>query len=185
MLPSNPDKKARATANKQTKKSLAFMPEWSHVQTCLSTKQPPFVVGNKLKTTWQHADTHVPAAAHKVTKKMIAEKGEEKQSWEIAFGAPWTAETFIQEATNRGHPASLFEGLAPMVLDAIHNNSTRDFAAIAQNRASFLKKWTTRAAQLTKRGGRAALQHMQAQEAHHEGEKNPCAQRDAGRAAVP
>ena len=182
MLPSNADKKARATANKQTKKSLAFMPEWSHVQTCLSTKKPPFVVGDKLKTTWQHADTHVPAAAHKVTKKMIAEKGEEKQSWEIAFGAPWTAETFIQEATNRGHPASLFEGLAPMVLDAIHNNSTRDPAAIAQNRASFLKKWTTRAAQLTKE---EEEQFAQAQEAHLEGEKNPFAQRDAGRTAVP
>ena len=92
------------------------------------------------------------AAAHilRVTKKMIAEKGEEKQSWEIAFGAPWTTETFIQEATNRGHPTSLFEGLAPMVVDAIHSSPTRDPAAIARKRASFLKKWTTRPAQLTK-----------------------------------
>eukprot|EP00435_Cladocopium_sp_Y103_P036109 s326_g9.t1 len=32
-LPSHPDKKARAHSMKQTRKSLAFMPEWSHVQT--------------------------------------------------------------------------------------------------------------------------------------------------------
>ncbi|CAK9042136.1 unnamed protein product [Durusdinium trenchii] len=37
-----------------------------------------------------------------------------------------------------------------MVVDAIHSSPTRDPAAIARKRASFLKKWTTRPAQLTK-----------------------------------
>ena len=149
-LPAHPDKKARALAHNQTKKSLAFIPEWSHVVVQVLFQPPPFVVGNKLKNDVVIDNVSFPANARilRTTHKPIDKKGEERQSLEIAIGAPWIVESFIQEAMDRGHPASLFDGLASGVRQAIQQNVKKDPAEIAKLRASFLRKWTTRAVQL-------------------------------------
>eukprot|EP00435_Cladocopium_sp_Y103_P056505 s1613_g19.t1 len=149
-LPAHPDKKARAMANKQTKKSLAFIPEWSHIQSLVVDQVPTFTIGTKLKEAVQVNGVTLPAYSRilRVTQKPIAKTGEEKQLWEIAYGVPWEAESFIQEALLRGHPANIFEGLAGSIKEAIMNNVEKRPEVIARDRAAFLKKWTTRAAEL-------------------------------------
>ena len=99
-LPAHPDKRARALAYNQTKKSLAFIPEWSHVVVNIISKAPPLNVGAKLKDDVVIDGVSFPANGRvlRITQKAIDKKGEESQLWEIAIGAPWAVESFIQEA---------------------------------------------------------------------------------------
>eukprot|EP00435_Cladocopium_sp_Y103_P017156 s916_g4.t1 len=142
-LPAHPDKRARAMTGKQTKKSLAFIPEWSHIDSKTTTEAPKFTIGTKLKEAVTVKDTTFPAYARilRITQKTIVKTGEETQLWEVAFGVPWEVESFIQEA-------SIFEGLATGIREAIINNVEKDPSVIARDRAIFLRKWTTRAAEL-------------------------------------
>ena len=48
ILPSHPDKEARAQGGRQTRKSLPFMPEWHYVDTFCLDVMPNFTIGAKL-----------------------------------------------------------------------------------------------------------------------------------------
>ena len=115
-LPSHPDKKARAHSMKQTRKSLAFMPEWSHVETQNVPTMPPFTVGTKLPEAFQQDSICIPQHARilRITAAPHHEQdgGENAHSGvQVAFGVPWSEEGFIEEALKRGHPANLVDGI--------------------------------------------------------------------------
>ena len=145
-LPRNPDKSARAQTGKQTKKSLAFMPEWSTVNTCqIPTSQAP-EVGTKLRT----AAPPLPAYARILRVTPIVKEGGQQNDGivEVAYGEPWTTENFLAEAFRRGHPANIFEGLSEDLRRAIRRNVEKDHHSLAMDRASWFKRWTDRAFQL-------------------------------------
>eukprot|EP00435_Cladocopium_sp_Y103_P066125 s1579_g28.t1 len=114
-LPAHPDKRARAMTGKQTKKSLAFIPEWSHIDSKTTTEAPKFTIGTKLKEAVIMKDTTFPAYARilRITQKTIVK---------------------IVRRNNCGKSSC--------------KQVEKDPAEIARDRASFLKKWTTRAAEL-------------------------------------
>ena len=131
LLPAHPDKKATAVANRQTKKSFPFIPEWSHIEVRLLPSEPPLKLQIKLEDEFPAGDVVIPGHRRilRISPKTIANTGEEEQSsrmWEIAYGAPWTVESFIQEALERGHPASMFDGLASDVKRAIAEDVEKD-----------------------------------------------------------
>ncbi|CAL1143635.1 unnamed protein product, partial [Cladocopium goreaui] len=134
-LPSHPDKKARAHSMKQTRKSLAFMPEWSHVETQNVPTMPPFTVGTKLPEAFQQNSICIPQHARilRITAAPHHEQdgGENAHSGvQVAFGVPWSEEGFIEEALKRGHPANLVDGIPKSLRSSIRNNATADFEAL-------------------------------------------------------
>jgi hypothetical protein len=152
-LPSHPDKKARAHSMKQTRKSLAFMPEWSHVETQNVPAMPPFTVGTKLPEAFQQDSICIPQHARilRITAAPHHEQdgGENAHSGvQVAFGVPWSEEGFIEEALKRGHPANLVDGIPKSLRSSIRNNATADFEALVLRRAQWFRTWTTRAFEL-------------------------------------
>eukprot|EP00435_Cladocopium_sp_Y103_P052298 s2664_g16.t1 len=153
-LPSHPDKRARAQAGKQTRKSLAFMPEWSHVETVTLSSMPNFTIGTKLKQEFHQNDQVIPQYARilRVTNKTANQEGGGdiglQPQIEIAFGVPWSPEAFIAEALRRGHPANIFDGLAKGVKRAITKTANSKADSVALERARWFKKWTDRAMSL-------------------------------------
>ena len=151
-LPAHPDKKARSATMKQTRKSIAFMPEYNKVDTVKLSQAPPFQPGSKLATSFQT----VPAYARilRVTPPTPSEMGGESRAgggrahWEVAFGVPWTEDGFLEEAVRRGHPCNLDEGVSAPMRRAIKMNATMDPQQIILMRAQWLKKWLTRASEL-------------------------------------
>eukprot|EP00434_Breviolum_minutum_P031926 symbB.v1.2.028233.t1/scaffold2972.1/size66174/2 len=148
-FPKNPDKKARAGANKQTRKSLAFMPEWSHVETFATSKAPSFQAGTKLKPSVT-LDSHTIPQFSKILRVTHNKDGGEESGYQIAAGIPWSEENYIAEAADRGHPANIFQGLPKLLEEAIHNNVTSKPESLVMKRAQWFKKWTSRALQLSK-----------------------------------
>lgn len=137
-LPAHPNKCARAAAFKQTRKSLAFMPE-CHVDTVVLPQMPDFAIGTKLPKESQrvrvqraHHSTVCPnpqdyRPCHKATpkggKKGNLVSASSQKGVEVAYGVPWSPEGFISEARRRGHPAHIFEGLASGMKRAIVHNA--------------------------------------------------------------
>ena len=148
-FPKNPDKKARAGANKQTRKSLAFMPEWSHVETFATSKAPNFQAGAKLKHSVT-LDSHTIPQFSRILRVTHNKDGGEESGYQIAAGIPWSEENYIAEAADRGHPANIFQGLPKLLEEAIHNNVTSKPESVVMKRAQWFKKWTSRALQLSK-----------------------------------
>eukprot|EP00435_Cladocopium_sp_Y103_P044841 s227_g12.t1 len=138
----------------QTRKSLAFMPEWSHVDTVTLTELPPFTVGTKLAAPFAANDQHIPCYARilRVTTIPGSEEGGDVSSQEpktqVAFGVPWSEEGFIEEAIRRGHPANLFDGLSKCLRTAISNSASESCEAMILRRAQWFRKWTSRAFEL-------------------------------------
>lgn len=153
----NPDKKARAITFKQTKKSLAFMPEYATVVTASFNSKPPFKAGDKIKNKVLDAnDTVLPVASRilRVTLKnskggrvKIESENDNSNSYEVAFGKPWTEE-FVLEAHRRGHPAHLYQSLSDSMLQAIDANVEMKPVDIVEHRAKRLRKWMSRAVEL-------------------------------------
>ena len=155
---SNPDKKARAITFKQTKKSLAFMPEFSHVDTAVFTQHPPFSTTDKLKKTILDCNNKAIPSAARILRisgpKMgggvrARDDGYQDDAYQVAFGVPWSVEEFLEEAFRRGHPASLFESISESMKEAIRTNVNMKAAAIIAYRAEWFKKWTRRAEELS------------------------------------
>ena len=154
----NPDKRARAITFKQTKKSLAFMPEYATVATASFNTKPPFKAGDKLKNKIIDTnDAVLPVASRilRVTLKnskggrvKIESKDDKDNSYEVAFGKPWTEEEFVLEAHRRGHPAHLYQALSDSMLQAIHANVKMKPVDIVEHRAKWLRKWMSRAVEL-------------------------------------
>ena len=149
VFPKNPDKRARACANKQTKKSLAFMPEWSHVETFYSKDPPSWEVGAKLKVDTPLGDHNIPAYS-RILRITHNKEGGEERGWQIAVGIAWSEESYIGEATRRGHPANIFQGMPKLLEEAIKNNVTLSPDQLVLKRAAWLKKWTSRALELSR-----------------------------------
>eukprot|EP00435_Cladocopium_sp_Y103_P048195 s286_g14.t1 len=148
--PASTDKKARHLAQKQTRKSISFMPEFSHVATATGNGPPPITVGQKLATPVDVGTTVLPTHSRilRIT-KTGDEMGGSEPVFQVAYGVPWTIETFIAEAIQRGHPVNLFDGMAPSLQTAIDANSSWDPDKIVIHRSGWLKKWTTRAMELS------------------------------------
>ncbi len=156
---SNPDKRARALTFKQTKKSLAFMPEYSTVATARFTNYTPtFKAGDKLKTQILDDENNVLPSAARILRvtlkhpkggrvKFESEKSDEC-FYEVACGKPWGEEEFITEAHRRGHPAHLFQSLSSSMIQAIDANVNLKPSEVISHRAKWLKKWMTRAVAL-------------------------------------
>ena len=149
VFPKNPDKRARASANKQTKKSLAFMPEWSHVQTFYAGDQPAMQIGTKLRVDTPLEDQQIPAYS-RILRITHNKEGGEERGWHIAAGIAWSEESYIEEAIKRGHPANIFQGMPKLLEEAIKNNVVLKPDQLVMKRASWLKKWTPRALELSK-----------------------------------
>eukprot|EP00435_Cladocopium_sp_Y103_P019907 s2627_g4.t2 len=145
-LPSHPDKRARAQAGKQTRKSLAFMPEWSHVDTIMLSAMPNFTIGTKLKEAFHQDDKVIPQYARilRISNKTANQDGGGDiglhPQIEVAFGVPWSPEAFIAEALKRGHPANIFDGLAKGVKRAITKTANSKADSLALERARWFKK---------------------------------------------
>jgi len=144
VLLAHPDKKARALANKQTKKSLTFMPESSILsRLILQTLSPSFHVGDKLQQ--QEHDGHTLPKYSRILRITQLNKmgGETEQhdsdgtqpSFQVAYGVPWSEESFIQEAICRGHPSNICGELK-----AIEDNVNKPAKEIVMARASWLKR---------------------------------------------
>ena len=157
VLLAHPDKKARALANKQTKKSLTFMPEFHFVEAYSANTSPNFEVGDKLRQEQTH-DQHVLPKYSRILRITQLNKmgGESEQhdsdgtqsSFQVAYGVPWSEESFIQEAIARGHPSNICGELAPLMMKAIEDNVNKSAEEIILARASWLKKWIQRAKDL-------------------------------------
>ena len=139
----SPDKRARAATFKQTKKSLAFMPDYSHVETAKFQTQPKFAIKDKLP----HAVGDVPQHARilRITTPKMGGSSGGCDGYEVAFGVPWTEENFLEEVFRRGHPASLFDSVSDTMRAAITANASLRPEAIISYRAKWLKKWMDRA----------------------------------------
>lgn len=139
----SPDKRARAATFKQTKKSLAFMPDYSHVETAKFQTQPKFAIKDKLP----HAVGDVPQHARilRITTPKMGGSSGGCDEYEVAFGVPWTEENFLEEVFRRGHPASLFDSVSDTMRAAITANASLRPEAIISYRAKWLKKWMDRA----------------------------------------
>eukprot|EP00435_Cladocopium_sp_Y103_P012524 s4507_g3.t1 len=126
-LPANPDKKARHLAQKQTRKSISFMPEFSHVATANGNGPPPITVGHKLANPVEVGTAALPIHSRILRiSKTRDETGGSDPVFQVAYGVPWTIETFIAEAIQRGHPVNLFDGMAPSLQRAIDANASWD-----------------------------------------------------------
>eukprot|EP00435_Cladocopium_sp_Y103_P075591 s8_g60.t1 len=152
-LPSHPDKRARAHSMKQTRKSLAFMPDWSHVETISLSTMPPFTVGTKLSTDYTDAAGTIPVHSRilRITAAPLTQDGGDQSGVvQVAYGVPWTEEAFIEEARRRGHPANLVDGLSKGMRGAVNANVKLEPDMIVFKRAQWFKKWTSRAFELRK-----------------------------------
>ena len=112
-------------------------------------------------------------------------KGGSEPVFQVAYGVPWTIETFIAEAINRGHPVNLFDGLATSLQTAIDANASWDPDKIILHRSRWLKRWTTRALELSDQERELHAQTPQAPEGHPTWEKIPGLEGDARRDALP
>ena len=156
---SSPDKRARALTFKQTKKSLAFMPEYSTVASARFTNyMPAFKAGDKIKAKMLDDENNVLPYASRILRVTLKHpkggrvKFESEKSadcfYEVAFGKPWSEEEFITEAHRRGHPAHLFQALSSSMVQAVDANVNLKPAEIISHRAKWLKKWMARAVEL-------------------------------------
>ena len=117
----HPGKKARALANKQTKKTLTFMPEFHFVEAYSANTSPSFhVVGDKLRQQQEH-DGHTLPKYSRILRITQLNKmgGAVRLSSMIQM-----AHSLIPEAICRGHPSNICGELAPLMLKAIEDNAT-------------------------------------------------------------
>ena len=71
-----------------------------------------------------------------------------EECFEVAFGLPWSHETFMAKAAERGHPAN-FCILVPSDLQAVVDfHVTHSFAEVSKTRLDWCKRWLQRAAEL-------------------------------------
>ena len=149
----HPDKKARAVTGTQTKHSQAFIREYSEVLTCTLPSIPPGVhLRHKLQSTvFKDGNVAIPQHSRILRVKDHGGSGDPQvcDRFEVAFGVPWSDQSFIEEAVRRGHPSNIFDGLSPGVVSAIDANCRWKPEEVILHRAKWLKKWTNRAMELS------------------------------------
>ena len=69
--------------------------------------------------------------------------------YEVAFGIPWTEQSFISEALRKGHPSNIFDALSHGIIEAVEANCSWKSEVVIMHRAKWLKKWTSRALELS------------------------------------
>ena len=67
---------------------------------------------------------------------------------EVAFGLPWTCETFIQQACRVGHPLLRDAGLPPELLSAVHKHVEWNDLQMCSYRIAWCRRWVVRAREL-------------------------------------
>ena len=69
-------------------------------------------------------------------------------SFEVAFGMPWTCETFIAQACRLGHPAVRDMGVPPELEAAAQQNVQWSELQMSNYRIAWCRKWMARASEL-------------------------------------
>jgi hypothetical protein len=152
---------ARITAQGQSKKSklppsipdsfaigVFYVPQPSDVpcslQSKLSSELKAYTVTGEVATVFsllRRTSTTSPFSV-----QGGVQTGEE--CFEVAFGLPWSHETFMAKAAERGHPAN-FCKLLPSDLQAVVDfHVTHSFAEVSKTRLDWCKRWLQRAAEL-------------------------------------
>ena len=165
----SPDKAARASAGRQTKRSPAFMPDYNEVMTLQRSVKPAVEANTTLKQPVVckcNPDAVLPAGSHilrftRLNRGVIASEAvlDDVQSdfdaanpllpgWEVAFGMPWSCDGFVAEAVRRGHPANFFDSLSESMMEAIRKNALLKPSQVVSFRANWFKRWTARALEL-------------------------------------
>ena len=146
----SPDKKARTSTGKQTKRSPAMIRDYHEVQTVTLPSGHGTLVAKHKLTSPIVINESVTIPVHARILRVTAKGGDQSdsKSFEVAFGNPWDETSFIQEAVRKGHPSNLFEGIPQTVCEAIWDNVRLDPHALVKRRASWLKKWLDRAMEL-------------------------------------
>ena len=150
--PDHPDKRARAITGKQTERSHAFIRDYSTVETCVLAELPTGLhARQKLQAdVLQGSQVIIPQHARilRVTSKGGSSDTPESASFEVAFGVPGTEHSFISEAVKTGHPSNIFDAVSSGILRAVEANCSWKTEVVIMDRASWLKKWTSRALEL-------------------------------------
>ena len=69
-------------------------------------------------------------------------------SFEVAFGLPWTCESFISQACKTGHPALKEMGVPPELAEAVSRNVQWTDLQMSNFRIAWCRKWMKRAHEL-------------------------------------
>ena len=149
----SPDKKARTTTGKQTKKSPILIRDYCDVKVVTLDKNQHQQLASRQKLANPvvvNDEVLIPSFSRILRVTLKGGNGSDSNSnlVEVAYGTPWDDRTFIEEAVKKGHPSSLFQGIPEMVHKAVHMNVTSDPHALVKWRASWLKKWLARAMEL-------------------------------------
>jgi hypothetical protein len=67
---------------------------------------------------------------------------------EVAFGLPWTCETFMQQACRVGHPLLRDAGLPPELLSAVHRHVEWNDVQMCNYRIAWCRRWVACAREL-------------------------------------
>ena len=133
------------------------MPEFHFVEAYSAKSAPNFQVGDKIRQQQTHEEHVLPKYSRILRITQLNKMGGETEqhdsdgtqpSVQVAYGVPWSEESFIQEAIARGHPSNICGELAPLMMKAIEDNVNKPAEEIIMARASWLKKWIQRAKDL-------------------------------------
>eukprot|EP00435_Cladocopium_sp_Y103_P041156 s1982_g11.t1 len=72
----------------------------------------------------------------------------DRSSFEVAFGLPWSCETFLQQACKSGHPASRDMGVPADLEVAVNRNVEWTEVQLSNYRIAWCRRWLARAHEL-------------------------------------
>ena len=78
----------------------------------------------------------------------VGEKAE-LDKWEVIYGVSWTPDAFIKRAAGRSHPGHFLDGVHPVLKEMFANGLHHTTQSRAQDRSEQMRKWVTRAKELT------------------------------------
>ena len=178
-LQSNPNFAAmRAVAGRQPKasKTPPLVSEHHHTISILGhadlLQKPPCALMARIKTPWvvppgfNNSVNTIPAEAQLLRISPTWLKGGDKQLAKLVWGVPWTCNDVVEQAAKKGHPRSFSSMLPEVLQDAVAKNLSMSSLELAELRAKWFKKWTSRARHLApqeaefKRSLAPHLQHI-------------------------
>ncbi len=98
---------------------------------------------------------HIPAYAKSLTKLPLQEGGKDEKGnfnfFRCAWGLQWNEAEFVEQAMRLGHPKSFLKALPKELETVVQTLVHNSLHEIAGNRTSWIKRWTKRAEELSKR----------------------------------
>ena len=116
-LVGTPRQESQGPGQQADQKVLDFyMPEFHFVEAYSAMSSPNFHVGDKLQQQQEHDGHTLPKYSRILRITQLNKMGGETEqhdsdgtqpSVQVAYGVPWSEESFIQEAISRGHPSNI------------------------------------------------------------------------------